>query len=578
MAKLRRQCHMVLVNSHITSGMTVSLLHSKLATAYGIPTIIISKCQLNKGSECIEMCRVDHKTEINIVEVQSSDYFMLRCDKEKIHLGGLDQELQHLKTLLEFNRICGLVPAQRTVGVILHGPPGCGKTSLGKALAQSYNAAFLNVESTNINKTEFGAGAEALKGIFNRAVSLTNEGPVILFLDELDMLCPPPSAASLGSRQLTSALVSQMDWLHDAEVPGLLVVAATNTISSVNPALRRPGRFERELLLNVPSQRQRLTILETQGHAMMLTVGNDVSLEGLALMTPGFVGADLQLLCQEALNHAFSRVGSSNSVSEHLPVQNCDFMAALHKVTPSLKKGLNCHVDLKGVKWDEIGGLEDIKSEIRQSIEWPLMHPESLRRMDLAATKGVLLYGPPGCCKTTLVRAAATSCHVTFLSLNVAQVFSPYVGESERIISEAFQKARALSPAILFFDEIDSLVGKRSSGGGQSRVQERVLATMLNEMDGIGTRLDLKTNAYSQPGNIEKESVAGATCEEIKGQAPCIVSEKQSQSHREKSLSDIDMSRVIVIGATNCPDMLDHAILRPGRLDRHIYVPPPDTE
>ncbi|RUS78198.1 hypothetical protein EGW08_014057 [Elysia chlorotica] len=476
--------------------------------------------------------------------------------------------------------MCRLRQAQRTVGIMLHGPPGCGKTSLGRALAQSCNAAFLNIESTDVTKAEFGAGAEALRQIFARAVSLTDEGPVVLFFDELDMLCPPLSGASIGNRQLTSALISELDKLRDCHVSGLLVVAATNAISCVNPALRRPGRFEREILLNVPSQTQRLAILKIQVETMMLDLAEDLSLSEIAMMTPGFVGADLQALCQESLNQAFSRcdqLGNTN-MTENPPVTKADFMAALHKVSPSLKKGLSCNVDLKGVLWDEIGGLENVKTEIHQAIEWPLLHPESLRRMDLAATKGVLLYGPPGCCKTTLVRAAATSSHVTFLSLSGAQVYSPYVGESERIISEAFQKARALSPSILFFDEIDSLVGKRSSGGGQSRVQERILATMLNEMDGIGTRLDQKTDVSRGQGKMKEHLSASAKEDGDQGQPSTIGSTNQYQACERNRLSDIDMSRVIVIGATNRPDMLDAAILRPGRLDRHIYVPPPDIE
>ena len=249
-SKLQHQCYTVLVNKHITPGSTIALSYSKLATAYGITHIEVHKCHLTDGGGSPLTFRVGHKTKIDIVSVQSTDFFQLSSDLEQIRLGGLEQELQQLIALIEFNRNSELSPAQRNIGVLLHGPPGCGKTSLGRALAQSCNAAFLNVESADIIKAEFGAGAEALQNIFRKTVSLTDEGPVILFLDELDMLCPS-STASMGSRQLTSTLVSEMDKLNDCCISGLLVVAATNAISCVNPVLRRPGRFNREVRLVV---------------------------------------------------------------------------------------------------------------------------------------------------------------------------------------------------------------------------------------------------------------------------------------------------------------------------------------
>lgn len=580
--KFAHICHTILLNNHIIAGMVVFPTWSKTAAVTGISAIKISKSVLNL-KESFEACMVDHNTVFKIDRVQSHSHFILSSDKEQICVGGLNREFDQLKVLMEFNMNLSLYQCHKTVGVLLHGPTGCGKTSLCKAVAQSCKAAFLNVESTEITKSEYGASAEALRVMFKKAVTLSREGPTILFLDELDKLCPSSSSASLGSHQLTNALVTALDELCGARFSNLLVVAATNAIFNVNPALRRPGRFEREILLNVPSQQQRQAILEVQKQAMELVLAVDVSESDIAMMTPGFVGADLRTLCEEALNQAFIRQTHKQSQHPQYTAKPIllkeDFMAALHRVTPSLKKGLSCYVDLQGVQWDEIGGLDDIKAEIQQAIEWPLLHPQALSRMDLQPTKGVLLHGPPGCCKTTLVRAAASSSHVTFLSLNGAQVYSPYVGESERIIAEAFQKARSLSPSILFFDEIESLVGKRGSGGGQSRVQERILATMLNEMDGIGTRLDHKTDASRQQTNVpEKELVSEAKDKGSNGQAFCVESAKHYQSHEDSRLSEVDKSRVIVIGATNRPDMLDPAILRPGRLDRHIYVPPPDRE
>ncbi|GFO37839.1 spermatogenesis-associated protein 5-like protein 1 [Plakobranchus ocellatus] len=570
--KLQQQCHKILINNYVTTSCTLSQIikKSKLAAAYGISEIVIVKCNTGIESSIGETYLVTFKTIINIVSVKSADFFQLSHDQEQVHLGGLDRELHQLERLLEINNTAGLPSTQRTVGVLLHGPSGCGKTSLVKAISYSCAAALVSVEATDILKTEFGAGAEALRKIFLQAISLSLEGAVVLFLDELDMLCPQLSTASLGNRQLTNALLTEMDKLHNQCTPNLLVIAATNAISCINSSLRRPGRFDREILVNVPSQQQRLAILKA--HTESMSLDSDISLQDLARMTTGYVGADLHALCQESLNQAYQRLPSN---SDSL-VQMSDFTDALYKVIPSLKKGLSCQVDLQPVLWNSIGGLDDVKAEIQQSIEWPLLHPDALRRMDLAATKGVLLYGPPGCCKTTLVRAAATSCHVTFLSLSGAQVYSPYVGESERIISEAFQKARALSPCILFFDEIDSLVGKRSTKSGQSRVQERILATMLNEMDGIGTRLDMKTDALKHTSE-SVERMANSECDTT-DKGPLSNGVEGCEILDGIKVSEVDMSHVIVVGATNRPDMLDAAILRPGRLDRHIYVPPPDAE
>ncbi|KAH9524634.1 spermatogenesis-associated protein 5-like protein 1 [Bulinus truncatus] len=495
---------------------------------------------------------VTYKTTIIIDMIQSQDFYTLKMNSIPISLGGMEATVEKLSSLIQLNKGYKSLP-YCPIGILLHGPSGCGKSSLGKYLAQKCDTTFINVEGSELIHYEYGSGATALKKIFSRAVLLSKEGSVILFLDELDMLCPCDTNANIGSKQITNALVAEMDNLHNQNITGVLVMGATTSLSNVSSSLRRPGRFDQEVLINVPSKEQRTSILEVLSVNMQME--SDISLSEIALWTPGYVGADLKALCEEAVHHSLS-------INPKSTVGKSSFLHALHKVIPSLRRSSNCSVDLQQVSWEEIGGLEDVKAEIKQSVEWPFLYPEVLKSMDLSATKGVLLYGAPGCCKTTLVRAAATSCHVNFLTLNGAQIYSSYVGESERILSETFQKARALSPCILFFDELESLVGKRTSSGKQSRVQERILSTMLNEMDGIGVRLDQK---------VESTSIGKKDNPQVKKDSL----EKSKSNYLQKSDS---ASTVIVIGATNRPDMIDSAILRPGRMDKLIYVPPPDEQ
>ncbi|XP_050402872.1 ribosome biogenesis protein SPATA5L1 isoform X2 [Patella vulgata] len=305
------------------------------------------------------------------------------------------------------------------------------------------------------------------------------------------------------------------------------------------------------ILINVPTKPQRLDILSTITKHLVTC---DLNLDLIADLTNGFVGADLTSLCNEAVYSAMTR-RNDNQISA---VEMQDFYCAIKKVIPSLQKGVEGVVDIKQVDWQDIGGLHDVKQQIKQAVEWPMLHPEVFKRFGLPVSKGVLLYGPPGCCKTTLVRAAATATRTTFLSLNGAQLFSPFVGESERIVTETFQKARTLAPSILFLDEIDSIVGKRSEGGSHRGVQERLLSTLLNEMDGIGIRLD--------------DKVTGSSTEEAEGVMPGQTQVKENRK------SDVDNSRVLVVAATNRPDLVDAALLRPGRLDRIVYVPHPDYQ
>ncbi|KAJ2160667.1 hypothetical protein GGF46_002098 [Coemansia sp. RSA 552] len=306
----------------------------------------------------------------------------------------------------------------------------------------------------------------------------------------------------------------------------LVVIGATNMPNVLDPALRRPGRFDREIRIDVPNQIERREILAYYTRKMAL--GRTIDLDELAELTNGYVGADISALCREAATHAImARLSSSSEQRDSGGVSQVtrdDFKAAMARVVPSMKRGLG--IDVAKTAWTDIGGLDSVKLKLQQAVEWPLTRQAAMRRLGVRAPRGILLFGPPGCSKTTLIKVIATQSHATFLSINGAGLYSPFVGDAERTLRETFRRARATSPSVIFFDEIEAMVGKRALGGSGSNadsVQERILSTLLNEMDGV-------------------ESADG----------------------------------VLVVGATNRIDMIDAALLRPGRFDRVIYVPPPD--
>jgi len=305
------------------------------------------------------------------------------------------------------------------------------------------------------------------------------------------------------------------------------VIGATNRPNALDPALRRPGRFDREIFIDAPDENARYNILQSQLKKIPVSDAEKV-LANLATVTNGYVAADLMSLCREATMMALEHWMRQNNDTQHGGSEFCvtidDFAASMAKVGPSIQRGYETAVEKKS--WDDIGGLEEVKKKLKQATEWPMLHKETFKRLGLKPPRGILLFGPPGCSKTTLVKVIASVSGATFLSINGAQIYSPFVGDSEKIIRSTFQKARSAAPSIIFLDEIEAIVGKRNLGGGGSNadaVQERVLSTLLNEMDGVETA-----------------------------------------------------SSVLVIGATNRPDMLDAALMRPGRFDKIIYVPPPD--
>ncbi|KAG0225382.1 hypothetical protein BGW42_004452 [Actinomortierella wolfii] len=434
-------------------------------------------------------------------------------------------------------------------GVLLYGPPGVGKTYLVATVAQYCRARMITIHGPEIFGPYVGESEEKLRQKFEQAQRMVTEDaatPVVVFIDELDALTPHRADAAGHESRVVAQLLTLMDGLaHRGRV---VVVAATNRPNSIDPALRRPGRFDREVGVDVPGEEARERIMRSLTKDMPLAL-SEQEIKQLARMTNGYVGADLEALCREsALNAVYRTLEQTNthsgddnsSVSLHqqqaLKVTMQDFKKAFSHSSPSLQRGYGVMVE--PVHWSDIGGLESVKQQLRQAVEWPILYRDTFKRLGLRAPRGILLYGPPGCSKTTLVKAIATTSGASFLSVNGAALYSSYMGDSEKILRQTFHQARLAAPSIIFLDELDTIVGKRnlssSSGGsggggggsGGDSVQERVLSTMLNEMDGIDN--------------------AGAG--------------------------------VLVVGATNRQDLIDKALLRPGRFDRVVYVPPPDVE
>ncbi|CAG8701836.1 16560_t:CDS:10, partial [Acaulospora morrowiae] len=434
--------------------------------------------------------------------------------------------------------------------VLIYGPPGVGKTFLVNEIAKACNAKMISIHGPDVFGTYVGESEARLRNIFSQAKSLTIEEnrPIILFIDELDALTPHRAEAQSHESRVVAQLLTLMDGMESRG--RLVVLAATNRPNAIDPALRRPGRFDREVAVDVPSEESRCKILKSLTSAVPL--GDDVNIGSLASITSGYVGADLASLCREAAMNAVHRKLRSSDSNEgflkyeprysiqgtvrtylqnnlsHHSIRSVitmgDFLNAMSHVLPSIQRGFQ--VNVEKTSWDDIGGLESVKKQIIQAVEWPLKCHTTFKRLGLKPPRGILLYGPPGCSKTTLVKVIAATTGVTFLSINGAELYSPFVGDSEKIIRSTFRRARASIPSVIFFDEIDAIVGKRSLNGelgGGNNVQERVLSTLLNEMDGI----EITNN-------------------------------------------------VLVVGATNRPDMVDDALLRPGRFDKLIYVPPPN--
>ncbi|MEM2439655.1 MAG: CDC48 family AAA ATPase [Candidatus Bathyarchaeia archaeon] len=445
-------------------------------------------------------------------------------------IGGLQEEIRKIREMVElplkYPELFERLGVEAPKGVLLYGPPGTGKTLLAKAVANETNAAFFSISGPEIMSKFYGESEERLREIFRQA---EENAPSIIFIDEIDAIAPKREEVT---GEVEKRVVSQLLTLMDGLKPRgrVVVIGATNRPNAIDPALRRPGRFDREIEIGVPNKQGRLEILQIHTRGMPLT--EDVDLEKIANVTHGFVGADLEALCKEAAMRALRRIlPQIDFEKETIPAEILnkitvtmnDFMEALKDVEPSAMREVL--VEVPAVKWEDIGGLADVKLELQEAVEWPLKYPEVFEHLDAKPPKGILLYGPPGTGKTLLAKAVANESEANFISIKGPELLSKWVGESERAVREVFRKAKQAAPSIIFFDEIDSIAPVRGGGYGDSHVTERVISQLLTEMDGL---------------------------EELRG--------------------------VVVIAATNRPDIVDPALLRPGRFDKLLYVPPPDLE
>ena len=445
-------------------------------------------------------------------------------------VGGMQDTIQQLREMVElplrypelFTRL-GVDPPK---GVLLHGPPGTGKTRLAQAVANESDAEFFTINGPEIMGSGYGESEKALREVFENA---TKSSPAIIFIDEIDSIAPKrDKVPGEAEKRLVAQLLTLMDGLEARS--NLVVIAATNRPDAIDEALRRPGRFDREIVIGVPDESARREILAI--HTRGMPLGDKVELNELARTTHGFVGADIAALAREAAIEAVRRIMPKidldertipPEVLEELCVTREDFLAALKRVQPSAMREVMVQVPKVG--WEDLGGVQDAIDQLREGIELPLKHPEAFDRLGIRPAKGFLLYGPPGTGKTLLAKATAKEAEANFISMKSSDLLSKWYGESEQQIARLFARARSVAPCVVFIDEIDSLVPARGSGQGEPQVTGRVVNTILAEMDGME-----------------------------------------------------ELQSVVVIGATNRPTLVDPALLRPGRFDELVYVGTPDEK
>ncbi|MEM2902390.1 MAG: CDC48 family AAA ATPase [Candidatus Bathyarchaeia archaeon] len=471
---------------------------------------------------------VTTSTKISIKEKVEAVTAVPRITYEDI--GGLRDEIQKVREMIElplrhpelFERLGVEAPK----GVLLYGPPGTGKTLLAKAVASETNANFIHIGGPEIMSKYYGESEQRLREIFKEA---EENAPSIIFIDEIDSIAPKrEEITGEVEKRVVSQLLALMDGLKSRGK--VVVIGATNRPNALDPALRRPGRFDREIEIGIPDRQGRLEILQI--HTRGMPLAEDVDLSRIADVTHGFVGADLEALCKEAAMRALRRMLPNIDLeAESIPaeilnkitVTSKDFHEALKDVEPSAMREVL--VEVPNVRWSDVGGLKEVKEELREAVEWPLKYPELFEHTDAKPPKGILLYGPPGTGKTLLAKAVANESEANFISIKGPELLSKWVGESEKAVREVFRKAKQAAPCIIFMDEVDSITPTRGGGFGDSHVTERVISQILTELDGL---------------------------EELRD--------------------------VVVIAATNRPDIIDPALLRPGRFDKLLYVPLPDLE
>ncbi|MEM1706910.1 MAG: CDC48 family AAA ATPase [Sulfolobales archaeon] len=445
-------------------------------------------------------------------------------------IGDLEEVKERIREMVElplkhpeFFKHLGIEPPK---GVLLYGPPGVGKTLLAKALANEIGAYFIAINGPEIMSKYYGESEARLREIFEEA---QKNAPAIIFIDEIDAIAPKrEEVVGEVEKRVVSQLLTLMDGLK--ERGKVIVIGATNRVDAIDPALRRPGRFDREIEIPPPDKHARRSILEV--HTRNIPLAEDVNLDGLANITHGFTGADLAALVKEAAMNALRRFLRNERVDlskpvppellEKLKVTQQDFMEALKVVHPTLMREVL--VEVPEVHWDDIGGLDSVKQALKEAVEWPLKHPEVFEKMGIRPPRGILLYGPPGCGKTLLAKAVATEANANFIAIKGPEILSKWVGESEKAIREIFRRARQVAPTVVFFDEIDAIVPVRGMRH-DTEVTDRIVNQLLAELDSIQ-----------------------------------------------------NLKNVVVLGATNRVDLIDPALLRPGRFDRVIYVPPPDKK